>query len=374
MGFVSRAVASSILALFVVACDDKKPAPPSVASSAGPAQPATTAPASVAALATLPSFDPAVHTTPFAPLPEAVARPVLDDAVKLGQMLYFDVRLSRGHDVSCASCHDLARSGIDAETVSTGTKKRKGKRNTPTVLNAGGSFAQGWDARSTTIEDFIAPHVNDPAVMGMDDQRVVDTLASIPAYAAAFKKAFPDENPTISSDTLGRAMGAYTKKLFTRSRWDKFLAGDKASMNDAELGGLAMFVEAGCITCHQGKYLGANQVQKLGIAKPWPSPGKDDPGRFEVTKQEGDRGMFKIPTLRNVAKTAPYLHDGSIATLEETTRLMSRHQIGRELSDAQIKAIVTFLGALEGDPPKELVTKPQLPPSGPKTPPPAASE
>jgi cytochrome c peroxidase len=316
----------------------------------------------------VPAFDP-VALNPFAPIPEGVERPAMDDVVKLGQLLYFDQRLSRGQDVSCASCHDFAQAGGDGAAVSIGTKTQKGKRNTPTVINAAGAFAQGWDARATTIEDFVLPHVLDGVVMGMgEEKRVLETLESIPAYAAGFRRAFPDEKPAISADTFGRAIAAYVKKLFARARWDRYLAGDKSAVTGAELAGVAMFVEAGCTSCHQGKYLGATQAQKLGIAKPWPPPAGSDPGRFEHTKQDIDRGMFKVPTLRNVTKTAPYLHDGSVATLEEAIRLMARHQVGRELADPQIKAIEAFLTTLEGAPPKELTGRPRLPPSGPKTP------
>ena len=349
-------------------CDEKRkeaaPAPPGTSVPAATPTGTTPAPASAA----IPAFDPA-QLNLFAPIPEGVEKPTMDDATKLGQMLFFDKRLSRGQDVSCASCHDLAKTGQDGEVTATGTKKEKSKRNTPTLLNAGGSFAQGWDARATTIDELVMPHVLDPAIMGMpSEERVTETIESIPGYAAAFKKAFPDEKPAVSADTVSRALGTYTKKLFARSRWDRYLAGDKSALNDAELGGFAMFVEAGCTSCHQGKYIGATQSQKLGIAKPWPGPAGEEPGRFAATKQEADRGMWKVPTLRNVTQTGPYLHDGSVASLEEMTRLMARHQTGRELSEPQIKAIVTWLGTLNGEPPKELTAKPQLPPSGPKTP------
>jgi len=324
----------------------------------------TTAAASTA----LPTFD-AAQLNLFAPIPEGVDKPVMDERTKLGRMLFFDERLSRGQDVACASCHDPAKAGQDGEPAGTGTKGQRPKRNTPTVLNAGGSFAHGWDARATAIEDFVVPHVLDPTIMGMpDEKRIADTIASIPAYAAAFKKAFPEEDDAVTAETVSRALGAYTKKLFARSRWDRYLAGDTSALNDAELGGLAMFVEAGCTSCHQGKYVGATQAQKLGIAKPWPGPAGEEAGRFDVTKQPADRGTWKVPSLRNVARTGPYLHDGSVASLEEMTRLMARHQTGRELTDAQIKAIVTWLATLNGDAPKALTAKPQLPPRGPKTP------
>jgi len=120
-----------------------------------------------------------------------------------------------------------------------------------------------------------------------------------------------------------------------------------------------MFVEAGCTSCHQGKYIGASQTQKLGMAKPWPPDAGTEPGRFAITKQEMDRGMWKVPSLRNVTRTAPYLHDGTIATLPEITKLMAKHQVGKELNDEQAAAIVKFLGTLEGEPPKELTAKPK---------------
>lgn len=356
-------------------CEEKRgPAPAPTPSGATTSSPAASGGAASAASAmapaspALPAFDPA-QLNLFAPIPESVETPLMDDATKLGQMLFFDKRLSRGQDVACVSCHDFAKAGQDGEAAATGTKKQRATRNTPSVLNAGGAFAQGWDARATTIDELVVPHILDPAIMGMpDEKRVTETIASIPAYAAAFKKVFPDESPTVSADTVGRALGTYTKKLFARSRWDRYLAGDKAALNDAELGGVATFVEAGCTSCHQGKYVGGTQAAKLGIAKPWPGPAGEEPGRFAVSKQEADRGMWKVPSLRNVARTGPYLHDGSVASLEEMTRLMARHQAGRELSEPQIKAIVTWLGTLDGEAPKVLTTKPQLPPSGPKTP------
>ena len=284
-------------------------------------------------------------------------------------MLFFDARLSRGNDVSCASCHDLAKAGANDEVVHPGTKQAKGTRNTPTIVNAAAAFAQGWGAQSTTVEELIAVHLLDSTVMGLpDEMRLTTLVTSIPAYATAFSKAFSGESPTVTKETIARALGAFVKKLFARARWDRYLGGEASAVTAAELSGFAMFVDAGCTSCHQGKYIGATQSQKLGIARPWPPPAGTDLGRFEATKQEVDRGMFKVPTLRNVTRTAPYLHDGSVAKLDEVVRLMARHQVGRELGDVQVGAIVTFLGSLEGDPPKELLAKPSLPPSGPRTP------
>lgn len=327
-----------ILLLLSVACD-RKPGPP------GPT-PSAVASAAVPPNAGVPAFTPS-HLAPFQPIPPAVEKPVLDDATRLGQQLFWDVRLAKNQDVSCSSCHDLARGGVDGEALSTATKGAKTKRNTPSVLNAGGSFAQGWDARASTIEEYLPAHFTD--VFGQDPAAIV---TSIPDYAAALRKAYPGE--AASAELVARALGTFTKKLFARGRWDRYLEGDKAALSAEELGGLAMFVEAGCPTCHQGKYLGAQEAQKVGIAKPWPgiSP----------------TATFKIPSLRNTWRTGPWLHDGSIATLEEVTRLMARHQVGKELSAVQAVAITSFLATLDGEPPKELAVKPVLPGGGPKTP------
>jgi cytochrome c peroxidase len=344
-------------------CDkrpDATPAP-TTETPGTPSTPSASAP-------TARPFDPG-QLAVFAPLPATIERPdniLTPDKVALGRMLWFDARLSKSQDVSCNSCHDVTRSGADDAPISTGTKKQKGTRNTPTIFNAAGEFAQGWDARWTLVEELVVPHAATPSVMAIDEKRLVDTVASIPAYAAAFKKSFPEAKGAVTADTVSMALGAYARKLLTPSRWDTFLGGDQSALTDAEKAGLGAFMDASCTTCHAGKYVGAAQNQKLGIAKPWPA--NADVGRFEVTKQDVDRGVFKVPTLRNVTKTAPYLHDGSIASLEETTKLMSRHQVGKELTDAQAKSIVTFLGALAAEAPKDLVTKPDLPPSGPKTP------
>ncbi len=365
----SLLAASALTAFLGSACDGKRKENPAPAGETAPStMPPPPGRAAAPTSSAIPAFD-AAQLNLFAPIPEGVEKPAIDELTKLGQMLFFDKRLSRAQDVACASCHDLGKAGQDGEITAVGTNEQKSRRNTKSVLNAGGAFAQGWDARATTIEDFVVPHVVDPAIMGMpDEKRLLETIGSIPGYAAAFKKAFADESPAVSGETIARALGAYTKKLFARSRWDAYLSGDKSALSDAELAGFAMFVEAGCTSCHQGKYIGATQPQKLGIARPWPGPAGEDPGRFTVTKQEADRGMWQVPTLRNVTRTAPYLHDGSVASLEEMTRLMARHQTGRELGGPQVNAIVTWLGTLSGDPPKVLVTKPALPPSGPKTP------
>ena len=348
----------------LAACDKKNETPPNPTAT----EPATTAAPAQAEAPKGRPFDPG-QLAVFAPLPEKIERPdnlLTDDKVALGKMLWFDARLSKGQDVSCNSCHDVTKNGADDVPLSLGTKKQKNTHNTPTIFNTAGAFAQGWDGRGALVEDFIVPHAGQATMMGVEEKKLVDTVSSVPAYAAAFKKIFPDDKGAVTAASLSKSIGAYTRKLLTPARWDKFLAGDQAALTDDEKVGLGAFMEANCTTCHAGKYVGAVQYQKLGVAKPWPN--LTDVGRFEVTKQEVDRYLFKVPTLRNVTKTAPYLHDGSVASLEELTKLMERHQVGKELTDAQAKSIVTFLGSLTGEAPKALVTKPDLPPSGPKTP------
>ncbi len=353
--------------VLVSACEKPKETPPS------PPPPSSSS--SAAPLATAKPLDPAALVA-FAPLPAKIERPdnlLTDDKVALGHQLFFDVRLSKGQDVACVSCHDVAKAGADDAALSTGTKKQKTTRNAPTVFDAAGNSAQGWDARATLVEELVVPHAAESSVFAMDEKKLVETVSSVPGYVTSFKKAFPDDKGAITGETIAKAIGAYTRRLLTPSRWDAFLAGKADALTDAEKAGAQIFIDANCPTCHAGKYVGAAQNQKLGVAKPWPVREAEagaavDHGRIGVTKQEVDKDVFKVPTLRNVTKTGPYLHDGSIASLEEMTKLMSRHQVGKELTDEQAKAIVTFFGALAGDPPKELVAKPTIPSSGPKTP------
>ena len=360
------ACVTSFLVLLLIpalaACDKRSDSPP--APSAPPPASATGEPTTPKAR----PFDPG-QLAVFLPLPPTIERPdnlLTPEKVALGKMLWFDTRLSKGQDVSCNSCHDVTKAGADDVAISTGTKKQKGTRNAPTIFNAAAQVAQGWDARASLFEELVVPHAAEASVMGVDEKRLVDTVASIPVYAGAFKKSFPDAKGVVTAEVVSMAIGAYARKLLTPGRWDKFLGGDQSALTDDEKAGLGAFMTANCTTCHAGRYVGGSQNQKLGVAKPWPT--SVDLGRFDVTKQEVDRFVFKVPTLRNVTNTGPWLHDGSITSLEELTKLMSRHQVGKELTDGQAKSIVTFLGALSGEPPKDLVTKPDLPASGPKTP------
>lgn len=301
-------------------------------------------------------YDPTMLSA-FGPLPAKLdhpGNPPTDAKVALGRRLYFDKRLSLGKDVSCNDCHDVGKNGDDGKVTSPGTKGAANTRNTPTIFNAAGAHAQGWDARASTIEAMISKHVTEATIMGLDEKGLVAALAP---EQAAFKAAFPDEKTPVSAETFGKAVGAYARKLVTPSRWDKFIASrDPDLLTEPERYGLGAFLDAGCNTCHLGKYMGASQNQKLGIARPWPGPAGAESGREAVTKQPTDKGVFKVPTLRNVTRTGPWMHDGSIANLEEIVRLMARHQVGKDISDVQVKSIVTFLHTMDGEPPPTALT------------------
>jgi cytochrome c peroxidase len=306
----------------------------------------------------------------FKPLPavmEGGNNPLTDEKAALGRMLYYDARLSRGQDVSCNSCHELSKYGVDTEPVSTGHKGQKGTRNSPTTYNAAGHFVQFWDGRAATIEEQAKGPILNPVEMAMPGQKqVLAVLTSMPGYVEAFQKAFPGEKNPVTYDNVGKAIGAFERKLVTTARWDKFLAGDQLALIDAEKTGLVKFLDTGCQTCHSGMYMGGSMFQKLGAAKAWPD--RKDLGRFGVTKQDTDKMVFKVPTLRNIEKTAPYYHDGSVATLEQAVARMGEYQLGKQLSVEDVNSIVTFLKSMTGEIPADYIKAPELPASTPRTP------
>lgn len=306
----------------------------------------------------------------FAPLPEVMTapkNPVTEAKVTLGRMLYYETRLSKNHNVSCNSCHLLDRYGVDEQQVSDGHRGQKGTRNAPTVYNAAGHFVQFWDGRAPDVEEQAKGPVLNPVEMAMSSEKdVVAVLKSMPEYVAAFRRAFPGQADPVTFDNMARTIGAFERKLVTPCRWDKFLKGDKAALTDAEKAGFNQFVETGCVTCHAGSYLGANSFQKLGLVKPWTH--LSDLGRYAVSKQDADKLTFKVPSLRNIEKTAPYFHDGSVATLEQAVRLMAEHQNGKQLKPPEVRSIVTFLKALTGEIPADYIKPPVLPKSTSATP------
>jgi cytochrome c peroxidase len=302
---------------------------------------------------------------------ESASNPLTPEKVDLGRMLYYDPRLSKNHDISCNSCHLLARFGQDGEPTSPGHRGQRGGRNSPTVYNAALHVTQFWDGRAADVEEQAKGPVLNPIEMAMaSEASVVAVLKSIPGYVDAFAAAFPGDPEPLSYDNMARAIGAFERNLLTPSRFDQFLKGDVSELSEVELVGLETFVDAGCITCHMGATVGGSIYQKLGLVKVYPT---DDQGRFEVTGAEADRMVFKVPSLRNIAQTAPYFHDGSIATLERAVSIMAEHQLGKTLSNEENASIRAFLGALTGEVDESYIAKPTLPASGPDTPAPDPS-
>lgn len=334
----------------------------------------------VAALATVSSFaaEPTLDDQAkslFKPLSkqfDSKDNAITVEKVALGKLLFFDKRLSKNQDVSCNSCHGLSTYGVDGQPTSSGHKKQKGDRNSPTVFNAGAHFVQFWDGRAATLEDQAKGPVLNPVEMAMPDAAAVEkVISSIPGYEPLFKKAFPAESKPITYDTIAKAIGAFERTLATPSRFDAYLTGDSKALTDAEKAGLKTFMTVGCTACHNGEGVGGGMYQKLGLVAA--VPGLKDEGRAKVTKNAADQFMFKVPSLRNCEKTGPYLHDGSLTSLDETVKFMGKYQLGRELKADEVTSIVTFLKSLTGTLPKDAIVEPKALASGKNTPKPDPS-
>ena len=300
---------------------------------------------------------------------ETSANSLTNAKVDLGRALFFETRLSKNHDVSCNTCHKLDHYGVDGLPTSVGHRGQHGTRNAPTVYNAAGFFAQFWDGRMDTVEQQALGPISNPLEMALPSEKHgLQVLKSIPQYQEWFKRAFPEDREPVTFVNVGRAIGAFERRLTTPSRWDDYLRGNQAALDGRELEGLKLFTNIGCMVCHTGEFVGGAMYQKVGIVEAWPN--QKDQGRYEVTKQEGDRMMFKVPTLRNIAKTGPYFHDGSVATLDEAVRRMAKYQLGLSLSDYEVSDLVAWLGSLTGSLPTEYIQPPILPKSTEATPPP----
>ena len=302
----------------------------------------------------------AARLSMFAPLPPSVEsqdNPGTPAKVELGWRLYYETALSADRTQSCNSCHLLDAYGTEPTPVSTGVTGQQGGRNAPTVYNAAGHIAQFWDGRAPNVEAQAKGPILNPIEMGMSSPaEVLARLGKIPGYRAAFEAAFPGEADPLTYDNIGNAIGAFERQLMTPSRWDKFLEGDQAALTPAEKQGLLVFLDTGCQGCHNGPFMGGRMYQRLGVAQPWPS--QKDLGRYLVTASPADSMVFKVPSLRNIAKTAPYFNAGNVATLDEGVRLMARHQLGAELTPEQVASILTYLQALTGDVPAKYVVPP----------------
>lgn len=298
--------------------------------------------------------------TLFGELPEVVdnpENPITEEKVILGKQLYFDVRLSKDNTQSCNTCHNLNTFGVDNLPTSPGNDGKNGTRNSPTVLNAALHASQFWDGRNKDVEEQAGGPILNPVEMAMPSEEfVVERLSGIEEYKELFAKAFPEDEQPITYKNLQKAIGAFERKLITPSKFDDYLAGNNEALNEQEKRGLETFMTTGCITCHSGNALGGQLIQKFGLfGNYWEYTKSDriDDGKFEVTQNEADKYFFKSPSLRNVEKTYPYFHDGSVNDLDESVKIMAKLQLNKELTDEETNDIVAFLKTLTGDVPQE---------------------
>lgn len=263
--------------------------------------------------------------------------------------LFHEQALSADGTLSCTSCHELTKYGVDGRKTSVGIGGKVLRRNSPSVLNAAGQFAQFWDGRKPDVEAQALGPIFSPDEMGMADEAALIAALERAGYAEAFRATFPAEETPLSARTVGLALGAFERTLATRAPIDEFLEGRADALTAAQLRGFDRFNQLGCVNCHAGRLIGGDRYRKLGDEIAWPD--QSDLGRYEVTKNPADQQVFKVPSLRNVAKTAPYFHDGSVETLPEAVKLMGHHQLGVTLSDDDVSSLVEFLGSLTAQAP-----------------------
>ena len=286
---------------------------------------------------------------PIKPLPTELR---LDPKkVALGNKLFHDKRLSRDNSMSCSSCHNLAKGGVDGLTSSIGIGGAKGPINAPTVFNSGLNFRQFWDGRAATLEEQSAGPVHNPKEMGSNWAEVTAKLAKDSALVDQIKQSYPDG---LQSKNIQDAISVFERSLTTpNGRFDKYLRGDKAALSRDELHGYQLFKTYGCVSCHQGVNVGGNMFQTFGVMGDYFAKRGNvtatDLGRYNVTKNAADKHVFKVPSLRNVALTAPYLHDGSAKTLGDAVDVMFKYQLGRPASAQDKDLIVKFLHTLTGE-------------------------
>ena len=286
---------------------------------------------------------------PLTPIP--LGQSLEPKKIALGERLFQEGRLSANGVVSCAHCHNLHTGGVDRLPHSRGIEGKEGSINAPTVFNSGLNFRQFWDGRAETLQDQVNGPLQNPIEMAGTWPKAIAMLQQDASYRSEFAALYP---AGISPDSVRDAIATFERSLATpNARFDQFLRGDANALNAIELAGYRLFKQIGCTSCHQGVNVGGNMYQKLGIMENYfsapPSADSAALGRFIYTRREEDRYVFKVPSLRNVTVTAPYLHDGSVATLEDAVRIMARYQLGRQLDATEISSIVAFLRTLTGE-------------------------
>ena len=303
----------------------------------------------IAAILTAASREPVPRTEePIAPIP--VVAPVAPAKVRLGERLFRDVRLSQDNKLACASCHQLKQGGDDGQVRSIGADGRPLDFNTPTIFNAVLSFRLNWRGNFRTPEEQAEAVLLDPRLMGMNWPVLIERLAADQTYRDAFDSAYgqPPARPLVLD-----ALAAFERSLVTpRAPFDRYLGGESNAIGPEAKLGYELFKSHGCVACHQGANVGGNLFQRFGIfGDPVDvgPPTRADLGRFALTGKEEDRSVFRVPSLRNVAETAPYFHDGRAATLEQAVEEMARVQLGRVLAPRESDLIVRFLHTLSGE-------------------------
>ncbi len=297
----------------------------------------------------------------FGVLPEIAENPeneITDEKVALGKALYFDKRLSKDNTQSCNTCHNLDTYGVDNQTFSAGNDGGLGGRNSPTTLNAALHVSQFWDSREPDVEAQAGGPILNPVEMAMpSEEAVVERLLGIKEYVDMFAKAYPEDEDALSFENLRKAIAAFERKLITPTRFDDYIAGDNDALTDQEKRGMQMFFDAACTSCHYSKTVGGHINQSFGLFEDYwlyTKSEKLDKGIAEWSGLAIDEYVFKVPSLRNIEKTAPYFHDGSAQTLEEAVRIMAKIQSAMDLNDDQISQIIDFLKTLTGEVPEDL--------------------
>jgi len=266
------------------------------------------------------------------------------EKAKLGEKLFFDTILSRDRTISCASCHDLKNGGDDGRQFSFGINGQKGSINAPTVYNAVFNFRQFWDGRAQNLkEQVIGPIVN-PVEMGFEMKALVERLKKDKDYKTRFLYIYPNG---VTEENIADAIAEFEKNLITpNAPFDRYLKGEESAISSKAKKGYLLFRTKGCVICHNGVNIGGNLYNKFGV---YDDANSTHLGRYNITRREKDKFVFKVPSLRNVALTAPYMHDGRFTNLKDTVKFMSHYQLGRFIEEEEIDAIVAFLETLNGE-------------------------
>lgn len=304
----------------------------------------------------------------FGQLPKVMAsdkNPVTPEKAKLGKTLFYETRISVDGTVSCSKCHPFSLYAADGLRKAVGNNCKVNPRNAPTVLNAADQIAEHWIGNRSDVEEQAKQAVTGAPSFGMPSfVDVVKKLKEINGYDSLFREAYPDDKDPVSADNFAMAVGAFERTLVTSSPFDSFLTGKPQAMTEQQKNGLKTFMDVGCSDCHSGTYLGGQKYRKFGLLEPYWNYTKSQPidtGRFAVTANQDDKYVFKVPVLRNVEKTSPYFHDGSVDSLENAEWVMGKIQIGRDLSKEELGNIHAFLKSLTGEIPQDALTVPLLP-------------